>query len=78
MFNATNITAEMRARWISLFTDYNARVKIIYIEVPYSKLKKQNLNRKYPVPKSVIEKMIGKLEIPTTKEAHDIEFVVKD
>lgn len=78
VFNATNITAEMRARWISLFTDYNARVKIIYIEVPYSKLKKQNLNRKYPVPKSVIEKMIGKLEIPTTKEAHDIEFVVKD
>jgi predicted kinase len=76
VFNATNITAEMRARWIGLFVDYNARVKIVYIEVPYKKLKKQNAKRKYPVPPSIIDKMIGKLEIPTVKEAHDIEFVI--
>lgn len=76
VFNATNITSDMRGRWISLFTDYNARVKIVYIEVPYSKLKKQNSNREYKVPENVIDKMIGKLEIPTVKEAHDLEFVV--
>ncbi len=78
VFNATNITTEMRSRWISLFTDYNARVKIVYIEVPYKTLKKQNANRAYKVPEQVIEKMIGKLEIPTVKEAHDLEFVIKE
>jgi len=76
VFNATNITSDMRGRWIGLFTDYNARVKIVYIEVPYKTLKKQNSNREYKVPESVIEKMINKLEIPTVKEAHDLEFVV--
>jgi len=77
VFNATNITSEMRARWISLFTDYNARVKIVYIEVPYKVLRKQNTNRTHKVPESVIEKMLSRLEIPTVKEAHDVEFVVE-
>ncbi len=76
VFNATNITSDMRARWVSLFTDYNARVRIIYIEVPYKKLKKQNSNRDYKVPDAVIEKMISKLEIPTVKEAHELLYLV--
>ena len=67
----------MRSRWIGLFTDYNARVKIVYIEVPYKALLKQNLNRAYKVPTSVIDKLIRKLEIPTVKEAHEIEFIVE-
>ena len=78
VFNATNITTDMRGRWIGLFTDYNARVKIIYIEVPYKKLKQQNTNRKHKVPDNVLEKMIWKLEMPTVKEAHDLEFIVNE
>lgn len=78
VFNATNITSEMRGRWINLFTAYKARVKIIYVEVPYQTLKRQNANRVHKVPSSVLDKMIAKLEIPTLKEAHDIEFVVED
>ena len=76
VFNATNISTDIRNRWISLFTDYNARVKIVYIEVPFRKLKKQNANRDHKVPEAVIDKMIGKLEMPTVREAHDLEFVV--
>jgi putative nucleotidyltransferase with HDIG domain len=76
VFNATNITSDRRGRWISLFIDYNARVKIVYIEVPYKTLKKQNSNRDNKVPEAVIDRMIWKLEIPTVKEAHDLEFVI--
>ena len=76
VFNATNITKEMRQRWISLFTDYKAKVHIIYIEVPFKTLKKQNHNRAHKVPFDVIEKMINQLEIPTLEEAHEVEFVV--
>ncbi|MGB1316174.1 MAG: AAA family ATPase [Chitinophagales bacterium] len=78
VFNATNITKDMRSKWIQLFTDYNARVKIIYVEVPYLQMLKQNKNREHIVPQKVIEKMIWKLEMPTVLEAHDVEHVVKD
>ncbi len=74
VFNATNITADMRSRWISLFTEYGGRVKIVYLEVPYQKLISQNHNRQYKVPEQVVEKMIGKLEIPAPYEAHHVEY----
>jgi predicted kinase len=77
VFNATNISTEMRSRWISLFTDYKARVKIVYLEVPYKTLRRQNANRAYPVPQAVVDQMIHKLEIPTVKEAHDIEWIIR-
>jgi len=76
VFNATNITRDMRSRWIGLFTDYNARVKIIYIEVPYKILLKQNSGREHKVPENVIQKLIGKLEMPDYKEAHEVEYIV--
>ncbi len=77
VFNATNITKDMRSRWIGLFTDYNARVKIIYIEVPYKKLLKQNSDREHKVPENVIDKLIGKLEMPDFKEAHEVEYIIE-
>lgn len=76
VFNATNITYDMRNKWINLFIEYGGRVKIIYLEVPYHTLITQNRNRDYSVPDDVIEKMINKLEIPSYKEAHDIEYII--
>lgn len=76
IFNATNITSDMRSKWISLFVEYGARVKIIYLEVPYKTLLKQNHNREYKVPEPVIHKMISKLEIPNFAEAHQVEYHV--
>ena len=76
VFNATNITSDMRSKWISLFTDYGGRVTIVYVEVPYKQLISQNHNRAYKVPQDVIERMIEKLEIPSPKEAHEVQFEV--
>ncbi len=76
IFNATNITSEMRRKWVSLFTDYGGRVRIIYLEVPHAQLKKQNQNRPHPVPETVVERMIEKLEVPGFEEAHEVEYVV--
>lgn len=77
VFNATNITSDMRSKWISLFTEYGGRVTIIYVEVPYKQLILQNNNREYKVPESVIKNMVGKLEIPTPDEAHEIRYVLE-
>jgi len=76
VFNATNTTKDMRARWISLFLEYGARVKIIYLEVPYAQLKKQNSNREYVVPLNVIDRLFDKLEMPEFSEGHEVVWVV--
>lgn len=76
VWNATNITAQMRDQLIDLFTIYNARVRIVYLEVPYKKLLAQNRNRDFPIPENAIEKMVGKLEVPKPWEAHAVENVI--
>lgn len=76
VFNATNITREMRSKWISLFTDYGARVRIVYLEVPFSQLIAQNHNRAHKVPENVLDKMIQKWEMPGYSEAHEVVFEV--
>ncbi len=78
VFNATNITTDMRKKWISLFIEYGARVKIIYLEVPYKQLLSQNHHRKYKVPEDVLHGMLNKLEIPTVEEAHDVVYHVAE
>lgn len=74
IFNATNLTKDMRNKWIALFNDYHAKITIIYIEVPYQQLIAQNHNRDHKVPEKAVEKMIRKLEIPTLDEAHSVHF----
>ncbi len=76
IFNATNITVDMRKKWIDIFIDYKAMVKIVHIEVPYSQLKKQNKNRDHSVPESVLEWLILKYEVPSLKEAHELESII--
>ena len=56
---------------------YKAKVKIVYIEVPYKILLKQNSNREHKVPENIINKLIGKLEIPDLREAHEVEYIIE-
>ncbi|MFK8005732.1 MAG: AAA family ATPase [Saprospiraceae bacterium] len=74
IWNATNITRNLRTPLISLFQSYGAKTKLIYLEVPYQKLMQQNRNRDFPVPQKVLEKMISKLEIPSIWEAPTLEI----
>lgn len=76
VWNATNITRQLRSQLIDLFTAYGARVKIVYLEVPWKQWKQQNANRQYAVPDTVILRMAAKLEIPQPDEAHCVEYRV--
>lgn len=78
VFNATNISRDMRARWTSLFLEYGAKIRIIYLEVPYQQWLRQNRNRTHIVPESVMKRMLKKLEIPEPSEAHELVFEVVD
>lgn len=78
IWNATNITQLMRTQLVDLFTSYGAKVKIVYIEKPYSVWRKQNKDREYPLPEAVLDKMLSNLTIPQLTEAHEVEYVVKE
>lgn len=72
--NATNITRQMRQRWINLFADYNARIEIVYLEPALSTILGQNKRRPSPVPQRIILRLLDKLEPPTVTECHSLIF----
>ena len=75
IWNATNITAQMRESLISLFETYHAHVRIVYLETDWQTLFKRNNSREHIVPQSVIEDMMGKMTLPETYEARKVEWL---
>lgn len=76
VWNATNLTRQLRQQQIDLFASYRARVRLIYLEVPYARLLQQNRNREYVVPSDALERMIHKLEVPAIWEAHEVIYEI--
>lgn len=71
-FNATNVTCQIRTKWIDLFAKYDARVEIVYLEPTLSVILKNNRDREHPVPESIIEKLYQRMEPPTLVECHSL------
>ena len=76
IWDATNITRDMRGGLVALFANYGARVRIAYIEVPWPQMLAQNRARERRVPESVLERMAEKLDVPTPVEAHAVDYIV--
>lgn len=74
VWNATNITAQMRESLISLFETYHAHVRIVYLETDWQTLLERNGSREDVVPQSVIEEMMGKMTLPEACEAGKVEW----
>lgn len=74
IWNATNITLDIRQLLIPLFEDYGARVKIVFLETEWNEQLRRNSSRKAEVPKNAIEKMLSKLEIPESYETQSVEY----
>ena len=70
------ISEQMRSQLIDLFLTYGAKVKIVYIEKPYEIWRKQNREREFMVPETVLDAMLGKLEVPQLEEAHEVVYSV--
>ena len=75
VWNATNLTSQMRESLVSLFETYHARVRIVYLETEWQTLFERNDSREDVVPQSVIEKMLGKLVLPEAYEASKVEWL---
>lgn len=76
VWNATNITRMLRAQLIDLFAAYRARVRIVYVEVPYATLLQRNRERAAGLPEGALERLIAKVEVPDVTEAHRVDYVL--
>lgn len=74
VWNATDITKDIRQKQISLFERYRARVRIIYLETDWNVQLDRNSSRKSEVPVTAIEKMLGKTVPPMPEEAMTVEW----
>lgn len=75
VWNATNITAQMRESLVSLFETYHARVCIVYLETDWQTQFAQNASREDTVPTTVLRDMLGKLTLPEACEATTVEWI---
>ena len=78
VWNATNVGRDIRKRVIDLLTDYKARVRVVYVEVPYQLQRQQNRERKATVPQRAMDRILARWSVPTLLEAHEIQYVGVD
>ncbi len=72
VWNATNLVAKTRTGQISLFENYGASVKIIFLETDVKTQIERNSSRKEVVPASAISDMFSKLTLPERYESESV------
>jgi predicted kinase len=77
VWNATNLSRQLRRLSLELFAGYRARLRIVYLEVPATVLFEQNRQRARVVPQQVIERLLVRWEVPDRTEAHTVEYHVR-
>lgn len=76
VWNATNVTRQLRSQLIDLFLDYGASVRVVYCEAPFETALTRNAARPKPVPRGVIREMVNKLDVPKVWEAESVMYRV--
>lgn len=74
VWNATNITADLRRRQVELFTGYRASVRVVYLETGWEEEQRRNADRAAAVPVDTILRMLARLTPPEPSEAHRVEW----
>lgn len=72
VWNATHLSRAQRQQNIDLLLDYQAYVRLVYVEVPFNEHQHQNRERENAVPQAALTRMASKWEVPDLTEAHEI------
>jgi predicted kinase len=75
VWNATSITADLRNKQISLFEEYGASVRCVWLETGWEEELRRNRERERNVPEAVIERMLSRLELPEAYECERVEWI---
>ncbi len=74
VWNATNLSRDIRTQLIDLLTAYQARVRLVYVEAPCERLLRQNSERAKVVPSAALEHMLERWDVPGPAEAPLVEW----
>lgn len=75
VYNATNLTADTRGKFVQLFENYGAKVRIVYLETEWNENLRRNADRKAVVPENVIGRMLSGLQPPEATEAQQVQWL---
>ncbi|GAB1545260.1 AAA family ATPase [Scytonema sp. NUACC21] len=76
VWNATNLSRQLRGGLIRLFSGYQARVRIVYLEAPWEELLERNRTREAKVPERVLYRLRNRLDVPDITEAQQVDWMV--
>jgi predicted kinase len=74
VWNATNLSRELRTQVVDLLAAYGARIRIVYVEAGHDVLFEQNRGRTGQVPVRAIERLMERWEVPDPLEAQTVEY----
>jgi predicted kinase len=77
VWNATNISRQLRGMVLGLFASYQARLRVVYLEAPQEELSERMRQRGRVVPVRVLARMLERWEVPDRSEAHEVEYHVR-
>lgn len=75
VWNATNLTSQMRDSLTGMIETYHASARIVYLETDWQTQLVRNSEREAAVPKIVVRTMLGKLTLPEAFEAQTVEWL---
>ncbi|WP_445634808.1 AAA family ATPase [Nostoc sp. DSM 114161] len=78
VWNATNISRQVRGMLVRLFASYQASIRIVYLEAPWKELLRRNGDRTAKLPEKVLYRLKTRLEVPDITEAHTVDWIVEE
>jgi len=75
IWNATNLSAQMRQKTLDLLYSYGAQVEIVYLENEEKTIKGRNNKRDTSLTNAAIDRMLHKWEVPLPSEAHTVIYL---
>ncbi|MFJ9558406.1 AAA family ATPase [Nocardiopsis sp. NPDC101807] len=75
VWNATNVSRQLRDQCVGLAADYRARVEIVSVEAPPGVLRARLDRRGSPVPAAAVERLVRRWECPDPTEAHRLTLI---
>ena len=76
VWNATNLTVDIRRQLIDLFESYGASVRIVYLETDLETQLRRNAGREDKVPEKTLDAFLRKLSLPEIHEARCVQWLV--
>ena len=73
-WNATCVSPRTRTELVSLFENYGARVRIVWLETGWEENLRRNRERPASVPESAVGIMLGRLEPPLPGDAWQVNW----